>query len=149
MAPISGSQKVALLNNCGLKVDEDGVVTDWQDSPARHPRPVGQNEGVRAARHAFSAQDDEILRLWCTAANAEGLTGNRVFERLEATVSSSSFILHAAVGAASPSFLKSSQLMDSGYSDLPTRGKHTRTGGASRCEPCRPQIWAPIAPSQA
>lgn len=87
MTSLPNLQKLPLLDDCGLRVGDDGIVTDWRDSPAREPRPLDLQGGERAVRHPFSAQDDEILRKWCATARTEALTGNRMFERLEAMVS--------------------------------------------------------------
>lgn len=84
MDSLSDLDKLRLLDDCGLRVDTDGILTDWQDRPAKDPRPTRQVVQHRETRHAFTHEEDELLRRWCAAAQVEGIVGSRVFEQLEA-----------------------------------------------------------------
>lgn len=69
-------------------MDEDGLIADWEDRPAREPRPLlQQTDGSRGTRNAFTPEEDRLLYSWCVAAQQEGVLGTRVFEQLEVLVS--------------------------------------------------------------
>lgn len=76
-----------LLDGRGIKVDEDGHVSDWQDRPARRGKPVVPDlGGSRSSRLRFTPEEDEVIQEWCAAAGKEGVTGRKVFEELEGVV---------------------------------------------------------------
>jgi len=87
MAPLGEQELLAQLDDCGLKVEDDGTVSDWQDRPAAEPRPIRQPNEQRGVRKAFTSDDDGFLQQWCAAAEAEGKMGPRVFRQLETVVS--------------------------------------------------------------
>lgn len=87
MGSLSNAEKLRILDNAGLRLDEDGRLSDWQGQPPQYPRPVGQDDSrTIATRRQFTAQEDEMLKKWCTAAELEGIKGNGVFEQFETLV---------------------------------------------------------------
>lgn len=74
---------------CGLKVDEDGHLNNWQDLPARRAKPLyDSREGSSKRGHrTFTAEEDDCIKRWMTAAGQSRQTGTKVYEELETIVS--------------------------------------------------------------
>jgi len=93
---MSSVEKLLLLSYCGVKIDTDGQVSDWQDKPASGARPFGSSSRLhaRVGRQVFSAQDDDIVRRWCSLAERERVQATQAFEQLEVVVGRSSANTH-------------------------------------------------------
>lgn len=85
--PLQDQHLLSLLDGCGLKVDEEGTISDWQDRPAHQPKPLeAKRDTSRATRRPFTTQEDELVQLWVASAEAEGIMGNETYEQLEVVV---------------------------------------------------------------
>jgi hypothetical protein len=82
---LSGAAKLAALDNSGIKIDTTtGRLMDWADRPPDVALPILRESGAR--RQAFFKEQEDFLLQWCTAAEEEGVFGNKVFEQLACVV---------------------------------------------------------------
>jgi hypothetical protein len=85
MSKLSGAAKLAALDNSGIKIDTmTGRLMDWADRPPDVAPPILREPGTR--RQAFFKEQEHFLLQWCTAAEEEGVFGNKVFEQLACVV---------------------------------------------------------------
>ena len=78
---------LAALDNLGIRVDDNGRLTNWRDWPPDAARPFEGNPDEPQTKERFTAAEERLLLLCCTAAEEQGVLGNNVFEQLECIVS--------------------------------------------------------------